>query len=828
MARLAVLLLALVVLVPVPLAAQVGSEPIEPILPPEPCPAFDCWWPEEPVATLEELRVELEVRDGVAVGEYELLLANHGFGLAEGRIVVPVPPNSSVTDLALSDGQQTLEGRVLDAGEALRIYEEIVRRLIDPALLQSLGETLYEVRAFPVPAGEQRTVRFTVTTPLVADGDQAMVQIPWSRMSPRPASALVNVEVDVPWEVRAAVAPTFALSEERLGPGRLRLSWESSGEWRPDLDFTLYLTGGEGLLTTRVLPYRTFGEAGYFALLLAPVVETDARVDRDVIVVVDTSGSMEGEKIAQAKAAARFILERLGTGDRFAIVEFDRLVSVFDGGLQPVFAVEEGLAFVEGMRAGGSTNIAGALATAFGLATGQRPATVVFLTDGLATVGPESTEAILTVAEASAAGRTQAFTFGVGYDVDTVLLDSIASRFVGTSHYVTPEERIDSEVGRLYERIATPVLTEVEVTFEGGQVFDVVPAVLTGIFAGTQVLVTGRYGEAGPIGVTVSGSTGTGSESLHYALVLLELESADPSVAQLWAQQRVADLLTELRVEGVRDSLIAEIVAVATQFGIVTPYTSYLAEDPDLAFLPEEAAEAVADDAIAAPTTGEDAVGGASDVEELREGDFDLGGETVRVLGSHRYFLIDGVWVQEGYDAGQPTRLVVVGSGAFAELVSVLPEAAQAAVLGERVIVVGPTGPVLIVWPDATNPGDVVLISAETPGAPGPGGASAAGGAGGAGGEGGGSQAGGDEPPRAGVTTPLTGATAGAADGAPERAPSRALDRGAVDADERTLWWVGAGVTAAAVLLFSVALFGFGGLGPGRLGWGGGCGGGAS
>ncbi len=111
---------------------------------------------------------------------------------AEARIVVPVPPGSSVVDLVLAGGPETLEGRLLDAGDAQRIYEEIVRRQIDPALLRSLADDLYEVRAFPVPLGEERQVSFTVVTPLVADGDQALIELPWSRMSPRPAAALVD------------------------------------------------------------------------------------------------------------------------------------------------------------------------------------------------------------------------------------------------------------------------------------------------------------------------------------------------------------------------------------------------------------------------------------------------------------------------------------------------------------------------------------------------------------------------------------------------------------------------------------------------------------
>ena len=699
MRRIAALIVGLLIVLPgtvLPgsVLAQVGPEPVP--------PCFDCWWPVNPVAQLDVLDVDIEVRDGVSISRHTLTLSNPGGGLAEGRVVVPVPPNSSVTDLSLSDGSVTLEGSILDSGDAERIYEEIVRRLIDPALLRSLGDDLYEVRAFPVPEGETRQVRFTVTTPLVADGDQAVVSIPWSRMSPRPASAVVTGDVDVSWEVRAVVAPTYALDVDRQSDGRLSVSWEAPPTWQITSDFTLYLSGGEGLLSTQLLPYRPSGEEGYFALLFAPVVEVDSAVARDVIIVMDSSGSMEGEKLAQAQEAARFILERLGDDDRFGVVQFARTAQTFGGGLEPSSRSAAGIAFVDDIRAGGGTNISGALSAAMALANGDRPATIVFLTDGLPTVGIEDAASILDVAESGDPGRTQLFAFGVGYDVDTILLDSLARAFVGTSHYVTPEEQIDTEVGRLFERISTPVLTDVRVSIEGGAVSALAPEGITGIFAGTQTMLTGRYGEAGPVTVTVDGNTSAGAESFVYDVTLPSRASNDPTVAQLWAQQRVADLLTELRIEGQRESLVEEIVAIATQFGIVTPFTSYLAEEPELAFAADEAARSVADAAAAAPSSGAQAVEAADD-EDLRSGGLSLGAETVRVLGSASYVLRDGVWTQSGFTLGSDAPEVVVGSAAFAELVAARPELATAAQLGERVVAEGPNGFVTLVWPAADS-----------------------------------------------------------------------------------------------------------------------------
>jgi Ca-activated chloride channel family protein len=701
--RLLVATMAVVMLVPAAASAQ--DVRIEPI-PVQPC-EFDCWWPVSEVAQLDAVEANLDVVDGSMVGRYRFHLSNpstqqQGPG-AEGRIVFPVPSGSSVTDLALSGGPETLEGKLLDADDAARIYEDIVRRLIDPALLRSLEDDLYEVRAFPVPAGEEREVSFTVTTPLLAEGNQAVVEVPWSRMSPRPADASVFVDVDVPWEVRSALAPGFDIDTERIDAGELGVSWESGSEWTPDANFRLYLGGGEGLIDTRLLAHRDSADDGYFSLLFAPVVELDSSIPRDIVIVMDRSGSMEGDKMSQAIDAAEYVLEHIGDDDRFAVVDFSRYVRSFSDELRPAGDVADGVAYVNELGAGGHTNIAGALERGLDYLDGERPGTVIFLTDGLATVGIDSAEGILEVAEQTAPDRTQIFSFGVGYDVDTIMLDSLADAFVGTSHYVTPEERIDLEVMQLFEQVSTPVLTDVQIEIDGVPTYDLAPAAITGIFAGNQALQTGRYEGSGDATVVVTGNSAVGPERFVYEVTFPERDDSDPTVAQMWAQRRVADLITELRIEGARDSLIAEIVEIANGFGIVTPYTSYLAEEPELAFRADSLAqEAVVADNAAAPASGRKAVAGASSVERLRDGDLDLGNRRIRVQGANSFVLLDDTWTQSGYELGTDAPEVVVGSDEFTTLIAEAPEVAEAAALGERVIVLGPNGWVTIVWPDVS------------------------------------------------------------------------------------------------------------------------------
>jgi Ca-activated chloride channel family protein len=413
---------------------------------------------------------------------------------------------------------------------------------------------------------------------------------------------------------------------------------------------------------------------------------------------------MEGEKMAQAADAAAYILDHLGAADRFAIVSFARSVRTFRPGLSPAREARAGVGYVRDLEAGGGTNISGVIERALSLLEGERSSAVIFLTDGLPTAGIEDPAGIMDVAEGAAAERVQLFAFGVGFDVDTVLLDALSSRFAGSSHYVTPDERVDTEVQRLFERVSTPVLTDVEISIEGVDTWNLAPAEIAVIFAGSQALLTGRYDGSGPATVVVRGNSIAGPVRFEYEVEFPRRDDDEPAVAQIWAQRRVADVLTELRVEGSRESLIEEIVEITTRGGIVTPFTAYLAEEPELAFRPQEAARAVGDADAAAPASGQSAVEGAADLEALRDGRFDLGGSdrnTARVVGVHSYFAVEGTWYRDGMEPGDDAPELLVGSPEFATLLQTAPELAGAAALGPRVVVLGPDGPVTIVWPEA-------------------------------------------------------------------------------------------------------------------------------
>ena len=333
---------------------------------------------------------------------------------------------------------------------------------------------------------------------------------------------------------------------------------------------------------------------GFFLLLASPEIKSGGEkpLDKTVIFVIDRSGSMTGTKIDQVKNALKFVLNNLRPGDLFNIVAYDDRIESFRPELQRYDDAtrKAALGFVEGLYAGGSTNIDGALKTALGqIQDSKRPNYIVFLTDGLPTAGETNEMKIVANAKEYNKLRTRIFAFGVGFDVNSRLLDKIVRENFGQSEFVRPNENIEDRVSRLYKRVESPVLTGVQLQFvldelkteEGSPVNRIYPRGDIDLFAGEQLVLVGRYKKPGAAKVIVQGKIGEKQESFDFPATFVE-KSNDESFAfieKLWAVRRVGEILDELDLKGKNDELVKELVELATRHGILTPYTSFMADE---------------------------------------------------------------------------------------------------------------------------------------------------------------------------------------------------------------------------------------------------------
>jgi Ca-activated chloride channel homolog len=722
---------------------------------------------------VEKLRTSVTVRvvDRIATVEVEEWFRNNGGGPGEGDYVYPLPGEAVFTGYSLYQGDTELRGEMMDAGRARAIYEAIVRARQDPALIELVGKGMLRARVFPIEAGQDRRITLRYTQLLDRAGDALHFRyaagarhaaprtgpiIPLPRMEPTrdgltrspldraERAALVQREphgtpltftliVEDGPAFHDPFSPTHGVDVERRG-GRITV------KPRADLsgDFAVFLPLAGRRVGITVATHNRPGEDGYFMLTLSPGAVTESRIPRDISVVVDVSGSMSGEKMEQARNAVAQLLGTLGPADRFRLIAFSSRVSPWRDGWTN--ADRDGLraarAWVESLRADGGTNIYAALESALsaGSAEGRLPI-VVFMTDGMATNGETRTDRIIAMTELQR-GRARVFAFGVGFDVNTHLLDALSEAARGTTQYVRPGESVEEPVSVLAARIRHPVLTDLAI--EGGPVRlrEVHPRQLPDLFAGEDLLLFGRYEGSGTGAIAVTGRRNEAAERYAAEARFPAQSDGNEYITRLWASRKLGDLDRRIRLaradgatrQQVND-LVEELRQTALRYGLLSDYTAYLVQEPVMAAgggrpTPGTApfgrtamrtatdATAVSGEAAVARAEGARVARSVTTMAEVEAAQLNIpaaaaaavgagrGGAGSRTLAGRTFRLEGGVWRDVQESAGRRVISIAAYSRAYFDLVGALPEAAlvlreltPVQLTGERVVIrVGDTG----------------------------------------------------------------------------------------------------------------------------------------
>jgi Ca-activated chloride channel family protein len=648
-----------------------------------------------PPLSVKSHRVTVNINDQVARTSVDQVFVNHFGSDIEGTYIFPIPEGASVSDFALFVGDKRVEGEILDSREARRVYEDIVRRLRDPGLLEYLGRNLFRARVFPIPANGEKRVQISYTEVLRAESGLVKYLYPlntekFSRDPLRDVSVSVWIESRVP--ILNVYSPSHKVSVRKEGPGRASVGYEDRLV-RPDKDLLLYYSLSQDDIGLSFLSGE--GEdGGTFMLLASPrfAAPGEKVVDKDVVLVLDSSGSMSGAKIRQAKEATRFILDHLGRSDRFTLIDFDDAVTAFSEGLVPATAasVERALAFVDGIEDAGSTNINDALVAALSrMRAGERPGYVLFLTDGRPTAGTTETADILRNVQSANAARARIFVFGVGNDVNTVLLDRISSDNRGASVYVGEDEDIEATLSSFYEKIASPVLSDLSVSFEGLETSRVYPQVLPDLFKGSQLVLVGRFKGKGPVSVVLTGRSGGREKRYVLDGQPLGTKGASAFLPRLWATRRIGYLLEQIRLHGSEGELVDEIRRLGLKYGIVTPYTSYLVTEKEALRL-DAAAPAAREALLGGVVGGVGAVRMAKATQALKLEDLAAQVVSERIIykDDKTFYLKDGVWIDSAYKEGSPVTEIRFDSDAYYRLASAKPGLVKYLSVGRDLIVV--------------------------------------------------------------------------------------------------------------------------------------------
>jgi Ca-activated chloride channel family protein len=534
---------------------------------------------------VEYHRVTVEIHDGYARTRVEQRFYNPYPVEVRGRYVFPIPVGA-----ALSDFRVRLDGRPqavtnMSQGETNRYLQQAIVDYQDPTLLAYMDGQTYALEVTLPPQGAKEMILEyeEVLTPR-SGLYRYLYVLSTERYS---ASNLQEVSVTVDLHSSQGVAsvysPSHAVAVERVSPNRVRATYT---DWDviPTEDFQLYYTTPGQEFGAGLLNYEKEGQ-GYFLFLFSPsstAAATDA-IPKDMVFVIDRSGSMSGEKMEQAKEALQFILRQLGEKDRFSIVDFDDVVDGLAFNLLPVSgrSIQDASRYVDQLYARDNTDIEGALSTGLEILaeSEEREAAkvVVFLTDGLPTAGVTD-EGLIAQSVRRANDRVGAsiHVFGVGYDVNTHLLDRLAVKNHGAVVYVEPGQSLERALTEFYGQIAHPLLTEVEIAFEGMEVSEVYPQQMPDLFVGSSLVLTGKYRPSSrPVTVRIIGQTARGQQEYASSFVL-DPHSDRAFIPRLWATRQVGQLLDQVRVEGESEALVAEIKALGLEYGIVTPYTTLL------------------------------------------------------------------------------------------------------------------------------------------------------------------------------------------------------------------------------------------------------------
>lgn len=667
--------------------------------------------------------VRTVIEGRVARVEVEEQFRNGGGMLAEGTYLYPMPGEAVFTDFSLWMGEQEVRGEVMGADQARGIYETIVRRLRDPALLTLEGHGLIRARVFPIRPGETRRVVLRYTQVLQRAGDAYRLRYSIGRRdagtgrglydgaAPPAGSFSYTVAVPGAGDYGTPYSPTHQVRTRRDGD-RLEVTLDPDAEG----DVELFLPLRRGLVGTSVVTYAPGGEDGYFMLLLSPPAASDETpLSRDLSLVIDVSGSMAGAKLDQAKAALAQALGTLRPADRFRLITFSTQVTNFRDGFTPATSenVRAARDFVDHLAANGGTNIRGALEAVLGSAVAEeRLPLILFLTDGLPTVGEQAPDRIADFA-AGHVGRARIFTVGVGIDVNTYLLDRLAQQGRGSAEYVAPDASVETALGQVLGKIEHPALINLRLAGAPVILAQAYPGDLPDLFYGEELVVVGRYHGAGAGDVAVTGERNGRRETFTARAEFPATEAGNAFVAKLWASRRIGELTRQIRIEGATPSLVDQVRELGLRYGILTEYTAYLVQEPGtvagIGPMSATLDHAAMGGAAAAPSqTGLEAfqrarasaglagagnLAAADKVAATRAAEIAANAPAtaaaLRRVGGRLFLRRDGVWTDAALRDSLKVTRVQAFSDAYFALVRALPELAGWLGAGDEVVIAG-------------------------------------------------------------------------------------------------------------------------------------------
>jgi len=666
---------------------------------------------------LKKLNIDVEINNQNADVKLDQKFINESRYSFEGTYIFPAPRDAAVSKFSIFYKGKEIKGEILEKNKARSIYEKYVRRFRDPGLLEFIDQGMLRASVFPIHSGEQTKIFVEYNQELKTIGDLVKFSISLQNLKrSRCQDFIITARIRDNNPINNVYSPSHNIDIERISSREVRISFEGNDEVK-DGDFIIYYGINRDETGMNLATFKKSNEDGYFMLLVSPLEYTgrQPKIGQDIVFLLDKSGSMSGEKIQQAKDALIYCLNKLDEGDRFNIVFFSTNVESFNKTLvNPSGHRREAINFIKNIEASGGTNINDALLEALKFKENtQRPFVIIFLTDGLPTVGEMDIGKIVKTVTEKAPNNVRFFNFGVGYDVNTHLLDLITLKNRGASDYIEPGENIEQIVSSFFDKISKPSMTDISIDFGDMRVKEIYPVKMSDLFYGSQIAVFGRYDGWGSETIILKGKVNDIKKELRYETYFPNENEENDFLSILWARRKVGYLMDEIRLNGENEELVEEIVNLAKKYGIVTPYTSFLAlEDEPFAFAPyplrrgsqrpiidmrsytpDKSNVMLSDEDIASfalsVESGETAVKVSKLTKSLKE-NFSLSdviqSSLIKRIENQTFYLKNDFWVSSDYNEGDKTVDIKCMSDAYFEILNRFEDIKQFLSIGDKII----------------------------------------------------------------------------------------------------------------------------------------------
>ncbi|MHA2611991.1 MAG: VIT domain-containing protein [bacterium JZ-2024 1] len=656
----------------------------ERILPSPLPPPLPIFWNE---VAPKSLSVEMNVKDPQAEVFLKFTFHNpHHQATGEGVVLIPLPENALIDRLTMEMDGKELSGELLDRAKAEEIYESIVRRRKDPAILTYFSPRVLQAKIFPIPPGQSRnlSIRYITTVQVKKNSREIILPlVPALEKQPEKLSLKILLSASVP--VRSLYSPDYEVHISWLNQQKAEVSFSGTVV---EKTFRLFYSLSAEPLDALLISYKEPEEDGYFLLFLNPEIpETGEILPKDVAFVMDVSGSMAGLKLEQAKEAMKGLLDKLEASDRFNIVVFSSGVEkLSDRWLEVNSAsLERAKKFVQRLDALGGTNISAALDEVFSLPVDlSRPRYILFLTDGNPTEGIRNWEELVRWVARRNEKSFRLYCFGIGNDVNIPFLDRLAEENGGTSEYTSQVHEVESAVSRLYEAFRRPVLSQISLNWSGAEVYDLYPKKIVDIFAGKTVSLAGRFAPGKILQLSVKGLLADREHTYKFSFPLPEESEEFSFLPRIWAGRKIAYLIDEMSKHGRNEETIRSIIELSKKYGVLTEYTAFLIEEPQLL---RDISGAVRKLELPAVASGEAAMERQRTLAMMKGEERVVGTlpERLRIIEGQAFLKQDGRWVTTKYTE-QTTKKIVLFSGEYFDLLKKYPRLAPILALGKGTI----------------------------------------------------------------------------------------------------------------------------------------------